>query len=220
MQISVKHDLKQLQRRLTDIEKKQIPFATTVALNDVAFGLRTHLQRKAQDDLDNPTPWTLRGFRVVKANMRTLKAMVYIAGSRGLPGENQDRNKYMTFQVEGGTRVPGQNTKGRAIVIPTKHVPRNAYGNPRGRNVAKRIVQSKKGFSGKIDETAGIWQNQGRGKNAVTRLMFRYKDSASYRPRFHFHRYGRAFVRQRFGGALSRAMAKALRMGPRRGQRR
>ena len=69
MQISVKHDLKQLQRRLTDIEKKQIPFATTVALNDVAFGLRTHLQRKAQDDLDNPTPWTLRGFRVVQANM-------------------------------------------------------------------------------------------------------------------------------------------------------
>ena len=213
MQISVKHDLKQMTKYLNKVEKKQIPFATTVALNDVAFGARTHLQRKAQQDLDNPTPWTLNGFRVVKANKRTLKALVYIAGSRGLPGQNQDRNKYMALQIQGGTRVPGQNTKGRAIVIPTKHVPRNQYGNPKGRGVAKRIAQSKRGFSGKIDETAGIWQNQGRGKNATTRLMFRYKDSVSYRPRFHFHRYGRAFVRQRFGEALSRAMAQALATG-------
>jgi len=213
MEISVKHDLKQMTKYLNKVEKKQIPFATTVALNDVAFGARTHLQRKAQQDLDNPTPWTLNGFRVVKANKRTLKALVYIAGSRGLPGENQDRNKYMALQIQGGTRVPGQNTKGRAIVIPTKHVPRNQYGNPKGRGVAKRIAQSKRGFSGKIDETAGIWQNQGRGKNATTRLMFRYKDSVSYRPRFHFHRDGRAFVRQRFGEALSRAMAQALATG-------
>lgn len=67
--ISVKADVKEVTRWLTDIEKRQIPFATRLALMDTAKHLASDvLPKDMQQIFDRPTQWTLRG------SMRTSRA--------------------------------------------------------------------------------------------------------------------------------------------------
>ena len=76
MQISVKSDVKQLTKSLTRIQRKQIPFATSKALNNVAFDVRRSLQDGLETHLDRPTPYTKRGVQVEKSTKKKLIAEV------------------------------------------------------------------------------------------------------------------------------------------------
>ena len=45
MNINIKADIKPLNKRLTSVQKKQIPFATANAINQTAFQTRKQLQK-------------------------------------------------------------------------------------------------------------------------------------------------------------------------------
>ena len=111
IEIDVSLDVKKVTKGLNDLQRKQIPFATKKAIDTTLFGLREEEQDIAILQLDRPTPWTLRGFRVQKATKQNLRGELYITA---------DRWKYMKFQIKGGTRTP----TGRAIPIPTARLRR------------------------------------------------------------------------------------------------
>jgi len=194
VQVSVKLDVSKVKRYLSNVEKKQIPFASAQALNDTQFDNRQNMVKAVSVDLDRPTPFTKRGFRVIKASKRKLWADLEIP---------PDRLKYMRYQIFGGTRLP----RSRVIIIGTGK--RNQYGNTRGmRNLRNTLLNRAGHFEGESrNGTAGIWKYQKR--KGVT-LVAIYVDKAQYRPRFNFFKHARRVTNARFVPNFNRRLKQAL----------
>lgn len=63
-------------RRLDDVFRKQVPFATVVALNNTAFKAKEKVEHEIRDVFDRPTPWMQKSMRVTKAKKTYLAAQV------------------------------------------------------------------------------------------------------------------------------------------------
>lgn len=207
MEISVKADIKAATRHLSSIQRKQVPFAVSQALNDTAFDARKAVQAQLPRKLKSPTPWTIRGVRVGKSTKHRLVSRVYF---------NPDRAKYMRYQIAGGIRTEADGT----IVMP-KGIKLNKYGNiPRGK--ISRLLQKPNTFIGTIKGVPGVWQrghftrsgrfsSAGKGRQGSLRLLARFEDQAAYRPRFPMHKIVAGVARNRYGRHFRRRLAGALR---------
>lgn len=202
--ISVKSNIADVTKRLSKIQRKQIPFATSVALNDTAFGLQKEIKRQMPQKLDRPTPWTISGVQVKKSTKKNLTAVVYMAGADGLPKQNADRNKYIKYQVNGGTRTP----KKSKIPVPyTKNMKLNKYGNM-PRNKVKSLVARPDVFVGNVKGVEGIWQRNKR--NDSIKLLVAFEPVAHYSKRLPFNRIGEGFSMNKFTPNFTRALVRAL----------
>ena len=67
MNISVKSDVKELSRKLDKIQKKQLPFASSKALNSLGFALKGNLTQVLPKYLHRPTKYMSRGIQVEKS---------------------------------------------------------------------------------------------------------------------------------------------------------
>jgi hypothetical protein len=76
--ISVKGDIREVTRYLTDLEKRQIPFAASNAINTMMFQSRKILIREMETKLDRPTKYTLGATMVEKATKKNWRARVWI----------------------------------------------------------------------------------------------------------------------------------------------
>lgn len=72
MRVDIKSNIKEVTKGMSSIQKKQIPFATANAINITLFELRKEMAKQTVKKLDNPTPFTQRGFLVEKANKSKL----------------------------------------------------------------------------------------------------------------------------------------------------
>ena len=203
MEVVIKSNIDQVVKGLSRIQRKQIPFATSVAINDTAFGLQKEIKRQMPTKLDRPTPWTVSGVLVRKSKKTDLEAFVYMAGARGLPKESVDRNQYMKYQVNGGTRYP-KKTK---IPVPSKNLKVNKYGNM-PRNKIKSLVKQKDVFVGNVKGIDGIWQRN--KKDNGIKLLVGFENNADYRPRLPFNRIGQGYTASKFTPNFQRALARAL----------
>lgn len=190
MQISVKSDLKRVSRKLTSIQRKQIPFATANALNDTAFDVRTAEMQQVGRHIDRPTPFTVKGFQVKKASKRTLLARVFIPDSRW---------KYMKYAVGGGV-APGNSN------VPTKHTPLNQYGAMR-RNYLKNALNRKTTFSGTAKGISGVWR---RKRGGGLELLAAYEQNVMYKAIFPFRAIAERQIRSDFSNNLRRQLRRAL----------
>ena len=105
MNISVKSDVKELSRKLDKIQKKQLPFASSKALNSLGFALKGNLTQVLPKYLHRPTKYMSRGIQVEKS---TKKKLVTTVGFRSPTfGKGQGsifQSEIMTRQIGGGTR--------------------------------------------------------------------------------------------------------------------
>ena len=192
MKISIKDNIKEVTKQLSRVQKKQIPFAAMLTLNDVAFMARKELRKQAEKKFENPIPFTLNGFQVVRSKLTQLTSIVFIESKR---------YEYMKFEVFGGTRMP----KARAIVVPTSKMEVNKYGNMT-KNKIKTLLGKDNVFSKTINGKPGIWQqNKDR---SMTRLAS-YKDNAPYKPIFHFEKIVKGIV----GNKINAVFEKRIREG-------
>lgn len=201
VKISVKTDVKQIVKKLNSFARKQAPFATSKALNDTAFQVMTKERDVVGKHIDKPTPFTKRGFRFKKSNKRKLVAEVFIPPAQ---------NKYMKFQVDGGTRSPNRT----AIPIPVGQK-KNKYGNM-PRNKVKTLLAGVKTFSGRPKghpgAPAGIYKRLGAKGRKKLRLMVKWHpENVTYKSLFPFYSIARREAQARFPSNMRRAMAFALR---------
>ena len=194
MQISVKTNTKEITKKVSRLFSSQIPFATSVAINNVAFGLRGWEMAQIPAFLDRPTPFTLRGVRYTKSNKRNLTAFVYLT---------EPVDEYMKYQIHGGSR-PAK----RGCVLPSRRVKTNTYGNlPRGKS--KTLRKRANVFSGKPSgERAGIWQKTRGGD--LKPLLFYEQGTLTYSKRFPWYKIGRKYVRANFDKEFIKAMNRAI----------
>ena len=207
MNINISDNINETIRDL-DRYKRNIPFAASKAINDLAFKISRQVMPKEADDIfeGKATPFTKRGFKYTKSDKRNLTAWVFI---------DKAQNDYMKFMVQGGTRFP----KKRAILVSTKQSKLNSYGNiPRG-TLNQMINDRTKFFAGipKGRQGAnyeGIWERYGRGKDGQRiRMVAKYTDKAGYQPLFPFGTIANTVVFSRSDGfaILFRAnLARAL----------
>jgi len=145
LQISVRSNVSQLRKRVNGYAREQIPFATSRALNRLAFDLR-------QQVVSSTYPRSLEvrnqsfgraAFRVQKGNKRNLEARVYDRLGR----------EFLILQARGGVR----RAQGRALAVPTDAVKRTRSGR-----VSKRQAPGTAPRSFVITPDGRQWRGRGR----------------------------------------------------------
>lgn len=203
----------------TDRMSSQFHFAVAKALTDVAREAARSMPAQAQQELDDPTPFTLQGFFSTPAKKEALQSVV---------GIKDVQAQYLWYQVEGGQRRP----KRKALRLPTA-IDLDAYGNvPKG-VIGQLVARAKAGkratkrqaerfgvsravdlFYGDPgdDRPAGLYKRVQAGKEQrLVPLIVFPQQSASYDKAFDFYGAAKRTVRARFEPLLRRAWADAKR---------
>lgn len=201
--LSIKDNIDEIERSLSDFARNQLPFALAMTLNDTAADAKIAEDRAIERDLDQPTPFTKRANYVRRASKRKLVSEV---------GVKTVQARYLGYQARGGVRTP----KGRALVIPVNQR-KNRYGNmPKG--AVKRLAAAKNVFvAGRGKKRAGhlrpgIYKRTGRGGKDL-KLMVAFEDRARYTERLRYERTaqitGEAVVADHFARRFRQAIETA-----------
>ncbi len=79
--INIKADIKEAQRALDVVSKRQIPFATVLMLNELAKSIKRRTETDIKRNLDRPTNYSQRMMGVKFANKSNLTSQVNVRGS-------------------------------------------------------------------------------------------------------------------------------------------
>ena len=230
--LSVQSDTKQLTAYLKGVQKKQIPFATKNALNDVAFDARSFVKKSLPRRFDRPTQGLISSVQVKKTNKKDLTAIVGFAGLGFRTTKwSESPAKIMRRHIKGGTRFPKMggklrspsDTKGGGIKL-------NMFGNIAGKKnkIAKMIGKSDQFFEGVpkgnfSNKDRGIWErtpaNNKRAKGskakkwkATGKIVQRiaYEPFTKYKARYPFEKIVVLAVNKNYKKRFERALKEAL----------
>ncbi len=124
-----------LHRQFSELERKQLPFATMRAINQAAFEIHERWKNIMPRVFDRPVSLTLKAVKYDKANLNNLSAVVKI---RDEIGRGTPPAKYLQAQVEGGARRHKGIEKtlsnrdvlaSNMFVVPGKGAQLDAHGN-------------------------------------------------------------------------------------------
>ena len=201
---------------------KQLPFATSQALNAVAFDGRKAVNGATVTAFRNPTKFTQSAFLVQKSTKRNLEAAIY---ANDQPGRN--RAKFLRYGIQGGSRAQkgferwfaGVANDGTvppgAALVPTGNVKLNAQGNVTQATL-KRIGQ---GLGGNARGGFFIGTPRGSGgrppgiyRRSRERLFayFIAKPRPRYRTRLDLPKIAGKVIERRFNGYLMSSLERAL----------
>ena len=214
MQIQLKADTKKLTKHLSFIQKQQVPFATSNALNAVAFDARSAIQKALPQKLDRPTKGLIKSVIVEKSKKKHLIARVGFAGKGfGKSLWPETPALIMARLIAGGTRKP----RGKAILVPVaKNIKTNAYGNLPRKKIATLLGKPKRYFSGKPKgRDAGVYERiNKKGQPGKLKMLASWEQSTVYQAGgFPLSNIVSKTVskkyKARFNDALSKALASA-----------
>jgi hypothetical protein len=231
IEISVHTDIKEATRWLSDIQRKQIPFATAKALTDTAKLVQAELKREMLAEFDNPSPYTKNSTFSTSATKATLQAVVGIKdkGMRVPPAKLL--KEHFTGGMRGGKPMERAMMALGALpsgwrVVPGQGLKLDSYGNP-NRNQVREILGSLKNktsiYKGRGKKVAlvgyflvpigsdtsltpGIYLRQGR----AIKPMFIFVKQAGYRKVLDLPRIAGKVVAQSFNARFSAALESAL----------
>lgn len=194
MDIRVNANIRKVTRRLDRVQKRQVPFATSQALNKTAFGVRERIVKDTYPDAFDVRNrrFPAVAFRVDKANKRKLVARVYDRLGRD----------YLARHAEGGIKRPRD---GGSLAVPVG-VKRTSSGAVRRQQRPRRVMQQARAFRDRIGGVLGIWR---RTRNGLE-LLYRLVERARIRPRFAFEKDAAATARRVFPNHFRQALRKAL----------
>ena len=146
-----------------DGHRRQIPFAQSKAINDIAFHLkRRSLPGGAKRAFDRPTAFTSSAatWRVTKATKRKVEALVY---------PEAKREPYLRANIAGGERGikpfeaafrgAGIGSSPSDQFFPTKFARRNSKGNVTKATLSKIINDAESGATGRLTYFIGKPEN-------------------------------------------------------------
>lgn len=220
--------------------QKQLPFAASVALNNVAFRIRAEEHAQMANVFDRPTRLTLSSVLVSKATKRAPVAQVFIRdeAAKGTPPE-----KYLKPAVFGATR--NEKRFERALryagilpagmyVVPGEGAKLNKHGNITAGTFTKILSQLKASFDpmqnasssarssakrgatkgyfvAKIEGTLGVWERVGyKRRRSVRPILIFVNSKPNYRKRFPFYKIAEGVFQRHIHSELGRAMERAM----------
>lgn len=214
--VNIRGNLAPVHRALIDLRAKQVPFATSLALNFLARGVAADERELIGQTFESPTPFTRNAYRVEVA---TKSRPIAVVAAKDIQAQ------YLSPYVRGGARFLG--TK-KAMLAP-RAVSLNRYGNlTRGKLQALKgkpnvFIGPVKTRSGRIIN--GVWQRPANGQRrdgtrgtkgkTGLRLLIQFEDTTPAPKRLPFEQRARAYIdrhaRAAFEDALRMAIATARR---------
>jgi hypothetical protein len=203
MQVDIKTNYKQLVKELDDVAKKQVPFATSNAINKTLFGLRKFMGQQTLHYMKKPTPFTKRGFLVEPSKYKgwkKLKGILYI---------RPEVLEYLQYLIDGGIetakrKIPIPYTWGGNIVL-------NRYGNIKGKRFG--LIKNKRQFIATIKGISGVWERAHRRRDGTQnkpKLLIAFRASAQYKPIFPYFKIAEGYIKYNFNKKFAEAIEYAL----------
>jgi len=199
---------------LNTVQRKQLPFATAVALQNTAFDVR----RKAVGDTF-PSAFDSRN-----KNFATGVLIVEPSRTKGAARRRVDKRKlhaavyardhatdYLETHARGGIKRP---IDGRNIAIPTQHIKRTKSGKVSAAKRPRAIVDKPNTFIRRGSRGGQILQ-KGRRKGAPLKTLYQLVPAATIPKRLSFYEDAAKVVQRRlvpnFRQSFDRAMRTARR---------
>ena len=198
MKIDIKTNIKEITKDLSRTQKKQIPFAASKAINDTLTFLSGRrgkiglLGFEMKSKLDRPTPFTQKGFYVIRASKKRLIGILAV---------KDDVVKYLKFQIDGGVR-----SSSKRIAVPTDSKKLNIYGNIPGKRHG--VSKNKNEQVMTIGKMTGVYKTH---KGKVVDLLIAFKDRIVYESKFPFYTIASSYINKNFNKHFTKAINKALR---------
>lgn len=201
MRLNIKNNIKDVTRDLTKTQKKQIPFATAIAINKTLGigknnrmkGLDREMKKQMVKKLDRPMPRTTKAFYRIPATKTSLT---------GVLGFTDWASNFMIYQIDGGVR-----TSNKLIPVPAKNAKLNKYGNIIGKRTG--LIKKKTQFFGEVRGTTGLWERTNKGHKV--KLIIGLHNDVSYRAKFPFYVIADKYSTNTFDKNFKKAIDKALR---------
>lgn len=185
MEVSVRSNIKQFIQQMNNAEKKQVPYATSLALNAVAVKAQENIQKSIEGKFNNRKKWWLRqqptGVKVKFTDRRkdNLKKSSVFLGPKNWWGD---------LQGKGGTK---KGKRGN-IAIPKKE---NVLDKFEKAGSAYKLVNDGQYFKRNKDGKEAIFR---RLKNGKLKYMYALSSSVKIKPRLNFEQTVRKTVQRHF----------------------
>jgi hypothetical protein len=204
--IDIRSNVKEIAGFLRFVEKKQVRYATMVALTRTANDAQQAVIGEIPKRFNVTKKWWLprqpTGIKRKIAKKDDLKSIVFTDAY------------FLPLQEEGGIKT---GYKGHGLLIPTKHTPR--YGRKSGG--ARRLLAGKRVLrqGGKAHGSPifamdsgkkGCFRREGK-KRLPIQLIYNYRESAPIKPRLGFEETIRKVVLKQFDKHFSEMLMAALR---------
>lgn len=133
--ISIKDNIAEMMKVLSDAQRDQLPFATAKALTQTAKDVQARLTREMSSVFDRPTPYTINSLRTKPATKSNLSAYVWFKDDAG---KGTPATKYLLPEVIGGDRHLKRFERALnrlyilpagMMIVPGAGCPLDAYGN-------------------------------------------------------------------------------------------
>ena len=207
IEVNVKANIKEFKKGLTRVQRKQIPFASSVALNKTGVLVLQGLGNTASKTFEGgATTSTLRAFKPPKG-LKGRRHNIKFSTKKDLSTEiflPPWAANYLQYQIDGGVR----KTIGKGTGVPTPNKKLNKFGNIPGRKSG--LVKGKKQFIGEIKGINGVWERYGTGGRNV-RLLIAFEKDPNYSPKFSYYGTAKRMVDVHFKRKMKIELSKALR---------
>lgn len=206
--------LKNISGQLLKIQK-QIPFATAKAMTKVVRQIEAAQKTAFERHLESPTLFTVKSVGSVSARKNNLTAKVFVRDTAA--------GYLEPFEFGGEHKLNSQ-----ALLNP-KNVKLNKYGNM-PRNKLSQLKEKENVFVGEVDGVNAVWQRKKpmkakkrrtkrsangtrrpRRKQRSPKLLIRFGDALPVTPVLGYMDRSRAMASGLLPGALSAAIAEAIR---------
>ncbi len=215
MKITISNNTKLFGKKLSTLHKKQMPFATSVAINKTADKAAKAARILAKQTFDRPKPFLLNGiyarqgrfkFKGQLSSKRRLFAVIAPGATRSLSFGKAGRrvNQVLLKEAEGGILRPS----GRMLPVPTQHMRRSKYGGLT-RNAVSNLLSKANVFQlGPRDGVKpGIYQ---RDRSGNLKMMIAWEKTVTYRPIYRFYSVVGNTVKSHMGREYQKAMKHAI----------
>lgn len=173
--INIKADIKEAQRALDVVSKRQIPYATTLMLNALATSTKRRVEVDIKRNLDRPTNYAQRMMGIKYANKGNLTSQVNVRGSVS-GGETKVLGHLFAGRGRSGKGFEGALVD-RGIMprgmwaMPGEGAPLDFFGNIK-RSFIKQLISYLS--SNKVEKKSAQFENRSRkqAKGSTTSQFF------------------------------------------------
>jgi len=186
---------KKLLRNIQRFQKEQVPFAVSLAINELGDKAGQDIGKGASVYLDRPTPFTKMAYVYPSGKFKGKRATKRNPVAILTPAERQAR--YLHFQIKGGT-----DTRNKAI--PAAGYPLNQYGN-----LARRATKGKSVFIFKTKRGGAMAARRSRNDD-ITPIAF-FNRRRVYKARYPIALIAERAVLKNYRYAFRKALERAHR---------
>lgn len=204
LSVSFQSDVREVFDRVRKEHQRQIPFAASLALNEMAFETREYLKDQMDVRYDGgAVKYTKNAIYSTRSNKRNLEAKVFVGGN------DPHRIRYILNTIEGGTAYPRkvsltEPVKGRIRLTKVgRNIPKGAIAR-----MAKKpgyfLVSEGEGMP------PGLYQRVGKGNRTKIKMIVAFHDTKQHKITFPARSLAAEYAKKHFRSILFRNFRKAL----------